>query len=57
MYKQSDIIKDCIKFDNKIEKLKLYLIEVNKNNIIKNKIYLYNYIINGKNDQLIIIII
>ena len=37
------------KFLNKIKKLKLYLIKFNKNSIIKNKIYLLDYIVRDKN--------
>ena len=51
------MVKNYKRFLNKIKKLKLYLIKLNKNDIIKNKIYLSNCIIKDKNCQLIIIII
>lgn len=37
--------------------MKLYIIELNKNDTIKLKIYLFNYIIKDENQYLIIIII
>ena len=46
-----------MKFLNKIKKFKLYLMKFYKDNIMKNKICLFNYIINNKNCQLIMIII
>ena len=55
-YKQWNIIENYKIFLNKIEKLKSYIIEFDKNNIIKPKFYLLNYTIKSHNKQLIIII-
>lgn len=41
----------------KIKKLRLYLVEFDKNGIIKNKIYLLDYVINSKDYYLVIVII
>lgn len=43
------MIKNYKRFLNKIEKLKLYLVEFNKDSIIKNKIDLLDCIIDYKN--------
>lgn len=53
-YKQSDLIKNCCDFLKKIEKLKLLIIKFNQDNIIKPKVYYFNYIIK-KNSQSVII--
>lgn len=50
------MIKDCKNFLNKIKELKPYLVEFNKNNIIKDKIYPPDWAVRGKDCQLIIII-
>lgn len=53
-YKQSDMVEDYINFLKKIKKLKLYMIKFNKNDIIKLKIYFFNYIVKKKiNNQLL----
>lgn len=43
------MIKDSKNFLNKIEKIKLFLVKFNKNGIIKNKTYLFDYVIKGEN--------
>lgn len=43
-------------FLTKIEELKLYIVKFNKNNKIKARIFLFNYIINDKKSFLKIII-
>lgn len=48
-YKQSNIIKDLANFLKKIEELKPYTIKFNQNNIMKSKIYPFNYAIEGEN--------
>ena len=50
------MIKNYKRFLNKIEKLKLYLVEFNKDSIIKNKIDLLDCIIDYKNYWVVIII-
>lgn len=55
-YKQSDIIENCSNFLKKIEKLKLYMVEFDKDSTIKPKIYLSDYTVKGENQQLIIVI-
>lgn len=52
--KQSNMVKDCKNFLKKIKKLNLYLIESNKNSVIKDKTYLFNYVADGDNCQIII---
>lgn len=47
-HKQSDIIKDYKNFSKKFEKLKLYMIEFEKDDVIKEKIYLFDYIVKGE---------
>lgn len=42
-------MKDNKKFFKKIEELKLYIVEFEKDNIIKPKIYPSNYILEGEN--------
>lgn len=56
-HKLSDIVEDYKTFLNKIKECKPYLVEFNKNDTIKNKIYLLDCPIRGKNCQLITIII
>ena len=56
-HKQSDIIKDYKNFSKKFEKLKLYMIEFEKDDVIKEKIYLFDYIVKGEKQWPIIIII
>lgn len=59
-YKWSNKIEDYKNFLNKIKKLKSYLVEFNRNSIMKNKIYLFKYIIkieDYQDYQLIIIIV
>lgn len=46
--KWSNMMEDHKKFLNKIEKLKPYLIELNKNGKIKDKRYLPNYVVGDK---------
>lgn len=48
-HKLLNIIENCKIFLNKIEKLRLYLVEFDKNSIIKEKKDLLNYIVNDKN--------
>lgn len=48
-YKQSNTIKNCKNFFKKIEELKSYLIEFNKDDTIKEKNYLVNYTVNNSN--------
>ena len=48
-YKQSDIVENCSNFLKLIEKLKLYMIEFNKNNTIKPKAYPFDYRVKDKN--------
>lgn len=45
----SDIVKDHKEFIKKIEKLKSYMIEFEKDSAMKNKIYLSDCIMGGKN--------
>ena len=44
-HKWSNVREDCKRFLNKIKELKLYLVEFNETNIIKNKTYLLNCIV------------
>lgn len=55
-YKQPDIVEDCKVFLEKIEKLKPYIIEFNKNSIIKSKFYLLDYMVRDNNWPSIIVI-
>ena len=50
-------MKDRKNFLKKIDELKFYIIEFDKFNIIKPKIYPLNCAINGDNQQLVILII
>lgn len=51
------MVEDCERFLKKIEKLRLYLIEFETNDAIKNKTYLFNCAVNGKDRQSIIVVI
>ena len=55
-HKQSDKIEDCKRLLNKIEELKLYLIELNENSKIKDKTYFLDCTISNKDHQPIIVI-
>lgn len=55
-YEQFNIIKDYANFIRKIE-VKLYIVELNQDKIIKSKIYFSNYTVKGENDQSVVIII
>lgn len=55
-HKQFNIIKDCINLSRKIEELKPYIIEFDKNNAIKPKIYPFYYAIRKENQRPIIVI-
>lgn len=55
-HKQLDMVKDQNCFLTKIKKLKLYIVEFNKDGAIKMKDYLVNCKIRGKKCCLIIII-
>lgn len=48
-YKQLNVVKNCKIFLNKMEKLKLYIIEFDKNGIMKPKIYLSDCIVENNN--------
>lgn len=48
-HKWSNVIKNCRNFVRKIERLKPYMIKVDKNDIIKSKIYYFNWKIKKKN--------
>lgn len=48
-HKRLSIIEDYKIFFNKMEKLKPYIIEFDKNNTIKPKIYPLNYVVGGNN--------
>lgn len=39
------VMKDCKRFVTKVKKLKLYTIEFEENNIMKDNIYLSNYVL------------
>lgn len=47
-YKKHNIGKNCTNFLKKIEKFKLFLVKFNKINIIRSKVYFFNYIIKIK---------
>lgn len=55
-HEQSDVVEDCANFLKKKEELKPYIVEFLKNNAIKLKVYLSNYVIRGENCQPIIVI-
>lgn len=56
-YKQSEVVEDYNNFLKKIKEFKLYIVEFEKNGIIKAKIYLSDYIVKKLNQYLIIVII
>lgn len=56
-YKELDIVKDYNILLKKMKKFKLYLVKFNKDDVIKTKIYLSNYIIKQENWCSIIIFI
>ena len=49
MHKWSNVVEDHKKFLNKIKELRAYLVKFNEDSAIKNKIYLPNCAIRGKN--------
>lgn len=55
-YKQSDMVEDYIHFLKKMEKLKLYMIEFNKDSTIKLKVYHFNCVVEGKNQRAVTVI-
>lgn len=55
-YEQPDVIKDHKVFLNKIKKLKSYIVKFDKNDVIKPKAYLLNYVVIGNYQQSIIVI-
>ena len=48
-HEQSDVVEDRIHFLKKMEELKLYMVEFNKNNIMKPKIYPSDCTVEGEN--------
>lgn len=50
-HKQSDIIEYCNNFINKMEELKSYMVEFEKDGAMKNKIYLPDCAVGGENQQ------
>lgn len=55
-HKQFDIIEDYIYFLKKIKELISYIVEFNKYDTTKPKVYSSNYTIKRKNQQLVIVI-
>lgn len=55
-HRQLDIVENCKIFLRKIEELKLYMVEFEENDVIKVKIYLFDWIIYSNNCCPIIII-
>lgn len=55
-HEQQDVVKDYKVFLNKIEKLKLYIVEFDKNGIMKSKAYLLNCAVGDNYRQPIIVI-
>lgn len=55
-YKQPNVVEDYNWFLTKIEKLELYIVEFNKNNVIKAKNYLIDCAMEVEKFHLIIII-
>lgn len=49
-------MSNCTNFFKKIEELKLYIIEFDKNCTIKPKTYCFDYVIKSKNNESIIMI-
>lgn len=56
-YKRLDVIEDYKVFLEKMKELKFYIVEFNKNDIMKSKVYFLDYAIRDNNWQPIIIII
>lgn len=55
-YEQFNIVEDYLNLLRRIEKQKLYMIEFNEDGIMKPKVYFFDYIVDDKNKQSIIII-
>ena len=55
-HERSDVVEDCKVFLNKMEELKPYIVEFDKDGVIKPKVYLLNCIVSGNNWQPIIVI-
>lgn len=55
-YEQLNIVEDFKNFLKKIEELKQYIVKFEKNGTIKNKIYLFNYVVYGNSCHSILII-
>lgn len=55
-YKRSNVVKNYLNFLKKIEELKLYIIEFNKDGMIKPKVYSPDCAVKSENHQLIILI-
>ena len=55
-HKQSDVVEDRKRFLNKMEELKLYLVEFNEDGAMKDKTYLPDCAVGGEDRQLVIII-
>ena len=49
-------MEDCNNFLEKIKKFKSYIVEFEKNDAIKKKIYLFDYAVHDPNRRLIIVI-
>ena len=55
-YKQLDVVENCKVFFNKIIELKPYIVEFDKNSVIKPKVYPLDWVIRGNNWRLITVI-
>lgn len=55
-YEQSNIIKDCKNFLTKMKYLKSYMVNLEENSAIKNKINFSDYAVHSLNCQSILII-
>ncbi len=55
-HQQLGVIEDCKIFFNKIEKLKPYIVEFDKDGVIKPKVYALDCIVGGNNQWPIIVI-
>lgn len=55
-HEQFDIVDNCANLLKKIEELKSYMIEFFEDDVMKLKVYLSDYVVEGENCQLIIII-
>ena len=55
-HEQSDVAEDCKVFLNKIEELKLYIVEFDKDGTIKPIVYPLNCVIGGNDWRPIIVI-